>query len=229
MAQKINQKQFVNIVKEAITKTLKESGFNGYDMQPQTPMTKQQQIDASWQEFNDNNKNRLAQQQQDANVGSYLDSNINADDLKGQLGMDAMSNDKDVANIAQMTKGTPRQTGQRFDRYSKQKYMESKKRKFNMTESQLNNLIKECITEVLAESTNKQLKESDEFKPTGYRTVSNLGGHEVQINPSGDSARFKFYGGEPTDWLEIEFDENGAAYVETERGRELLADYMRYQ
>ena len=229
MAQKINQKQFVNIVKEAITKTLKESGFNGYDMQPQTPMTKQQQIDASWKEFNDNNKNRLAQQQQDANVGSYLDSNINTDDLKGQLGMDAMSNDKNVADIAQMTKGTPRQTGQRYDNYLKRKYMESKKRKFNMTESQLNKLIKECITEVLAESTNKQLKESDEFKPTGYRTVSNLGGHEVQIHPSGDSARFKFYGGEPTDWMEIEFDENGAAYVETERGRELLADYMRYQ
>lgn len=229
MAQKINQKQFVNIVKEAITKTLKESGFNGYDMQPQTPITKQQQIDASWQEFNDNNKNRLAQQQQDAKVGSYLDSNINADDLNGQLGMDAMSNDKDVADIAQMTKGTPRQTGQRYDNYLKQKYMESKKQKYNMTESQLNNLIKECITEVMAESTNKQLKESDEFKPTGYRTVSNLGGHEVQIHPSGDSARFKFYGGEPTDWMEIEFDENGAAYVETERGRELLADYMRYQ
>ena len=229
MAQKINQKQFVNIVKEAITKTLKESGFNGYDMQPQTPITKQQQIDASWQEFNDNNKNRLAQQQQDAKVGSYLDSNINADDLKGQLGMDAMSNDKDVADIAQMTKGTPRQTGQRYDNYLKQKYMESKKQKINMTESQLNDLIKECITEVLVESTNKQLKESDEFKPTGYRTVTNSGGHEVQIHPSGDSARFKFYGGEPTDWMEIEFDENGAAYVETERGRELLADYMRYQ
>jgi hypothetical protein len=229
MAQKINQKQFVNIVKEAITKTLKESGFNGYDMQPQTPMTKQQQIDASWQEFNDNNKKRLAQQQQDAKVSSYLDSNINTDDLKGQLGMDAMSNDKDVANIAQMTKGTPRQTGQRYDNYLKQKYMESKKQRFNMTENQLNSLIKECITEVLAESTNKQLKESDEFKPTGYRTASNLGGHEVQIHPSGDSARFKFYGGEPTDWMEIEFDENGAAYVETERGRELLADYMRYQ
>ena len=152
MAQKINQKQFVNIVKEAITKTLKESGFNGYDMQPQTPMTKQQQIDASWKEFNDNNKNRLAQQQQDANVGSYLDSNINTDDLKGQLGMDAMSNDKNVADIAQMTKGTPRQTGQRYDNYLKRKYMESKKRKFNMTESQLNKLIKECITEVLKES-----------------------------------------------------------------------------
>ena len=229
MTQKINQKQFVNIVKEAITKILKESGFNGYDMQPQIPITKQQQIDASWQEFNDNNKNRLAQQQQNAKIGSYLDSNINADDLNGQLGMDAMSNDKDVADIAQMTKGTPRQTGQRYNNYLKQKYMESKKQKFNMTESQLNNLIKECITEVLAERTNKQLKESDEFKPTGYRTVSNLGGHEVQIHPSGDSARFKFYGGQPTDWMEIEFDENGAAYVETERGKELLADYMRYQ
>ena len=175
MAQKINQKQFVNIVKEAITRALKESGFNGYDMQPQTPMTKQQQIDASWKEFNDNNKNRLAQQQQDATIGSYLDSNINADDLKGQLGMDAMSNDKDVADIAQMTKGTPRQTGQRYDNYLKQKYMESKKQKINMTESQLNNLIKECITEVMGESkesVNKVLKEGMfDYKDTEIKNM----------------------------------------------------------
>jgi len=229
MAQKINQKQFVNIVKEAITRALKESGFNGYDMQPQTPMTKQQQIDASWNEFNDTNKKNLERQKKDGNVSAFLDSNINTQDFKGQLGMNTMSSDKDVADMAQLVRGTPRQTAQRFDKYSKQKYMESKKRKYNMTESQLNNLIKECITEVLAERTKKQLKESDEFKPTGYRTVTNLGGHEVQIHPSGDSARFKFYGGEPTDWMEIEFDENGAAYVETERGRELLADYIRYQ
>ena len=94
------------------------------------------------------------------------------------------------------------------------------KKLIRLTESDLHRIVKESVSKIL--------KESNDFKPTGYRTVSNLGGHEVQIHPSGDSARFKFYGGEPTDWLEIEFNEDGVAYVETERGRELLSDYMRY-
>lgn len=114
-----------------------------------------------------------------------------------------------------------------FGQYDMKQHGESKDKKLTMKGSQFKNLVKECLLETFSER--KQLKESDEFKPSGYRTVSNLGGHEVQIHPSGDSARFKFYGGQPTDWMEIEFDENGAAYVETERGRELLADYMRYQ
>lgn len=140
-----------------------------------------------------------------------------------------MRMNEDVADTAQLTIGTPRQTANNFDTCSRQKYgyAESKDGKITMKESQFIKLVNECFIEVMKER--KQLKESDEFKPTGYRTVSNLGGHEVQIHPSGDSARFKFYGGQPTDWMEIEFDENGAAYVETERGKELLADYMRYQ
>lgn len=97
-------------------------------------------------------------------------------------------------------------------------YMANKRKR--MSESYLHRIVEKSV--------NRILKESDDFEPTGYKTVSNLGGHEVQINPSGDSARFKFYGGEPTDWMEIEFDEDGVAYVETERGRELLSDYMRY-
>lgn len=96
----------------------------------------------------------------------------------------------------------------------------NRKQVVRLNESQLRRIVKESVKRVL--------KESDDFRPAGYRTVSNLGGHEVQIHPSGDSARFKFYGGEPTDWLEIEFDEDGVAYVETERGRERLSDYMRY-
>lgn len=140
-----------------------------------------------------------------------------------------MRMNEDVADTAQLTIGTPRQTANNFDACSRQKYgyAESKDGKITMKESQFRKLVKECFMEAMKER--KQLKESDEFKPTGYRTVSNLGGHEVQIHPSGDLARFKFYGGQPTDWMEIEFDENGAAYVETERGKELLADYMRYQ
>lgn len=94
------------------------------------------------------------------------------------------------------------------------------KKLIRLTESDLHKIVKESVR--------RMLKESDDFNPTGYKTVSNLGGHEVQIHPSGDAARFKFYGGKPTDWLKIEFDEDGVAYVETERGRELLSDYMRY-
>ena len=229
MTQNIKRSKLVNIIKEEISK-LNESGFDQYDMKPQTPLTKQQQIDASWNEFNNNNRQALAQQLHNGEVESYLDSNLNTDDYKGQLSMDAQSQDQDVADTAKLTMGTPRQTAKNFDNYSMQKYGtygESKNSKITMKGKEFKQLVRECLLEVLAER--KQLKESDEFNPSGYRTVSNLGGHEVQIHPSGDSARFKFYGGEPTDWLEIEFDENGAAYVETERGRELLADYMRYQ
>lgn len=89
-----------------------------------------------------------------------------------------------------------------------------------MTEQDLRRIVKESVTRIL--------RESDDFTPSGYRTASNLGGHEVQIHPSGDSARFKFFGGEPTDWLEIKFDKDGVAYVETERGVERLDQYMRY-
>ena len=228
MEKNVKRSQIFKIIKEEISK-INENGFDQYDMQQQTPLTKQQQIDASWNEFNNNNQQALKQQKRNGEIESFLDTNLNTDNYNGQLGMDALSSDQDVADTAKLTMGTPRQTTNNFDAYSKQKYNygESKNSKITMKEKQFKKLVKECFMEVMKER--KQLKESDEFKPTGYRTVSNLGGHEVQIHPSGDSARFKFYGGEPTDWMEIEFDENGAAYVETERGRELLADYMRYQ
>ena len=95
-----------------------------------------------------------------------------------------------------------------------------KRKPIRLTESALHKIVKESVVRIL--------RESDDFTPSGYRGVSNLGGHEVQISPSGDAARFKFFGGEPTDWLEIQFDENGVAYVETERGTERLDQYMRY-
>ena len=98
------------------------------------------------------------------------------------------------------------------------KYMN--KKLIRITESDVRRIVKESVKRIL--------KENDEFTPNGYRGVSNLGGHEVQISPSGDAARFRFYGGEPTDWLEIEFDENGVAYVETPNGQERLDQYMRY-
>lgn len=49
------------------------------------------------------------------------------------------------------------------------------------------------------------MEESNEkFVAHGYMGMNNFGGVEIQINDFGDSARLKFYGGEITDWLEIE-------------------------
>ena len=94
------------------------------------------------------------------------------------------------------------------------------KKTIRLSEKDLHRVIKESVKRIL--------REQEDFEPHGYKTTSNLGGHEVQISPDGDGARFRFYGGEPTDWLPIEFDEDGVAYVDTERGRELLSDYMRF-
>lgn len=95
-----------------------------------------------------------------------------------------------------------------------------KKNAIRLTETDLKRIIKESVSRIMSEM--------EDFQPHGYRGTSNWGGNEIQISPSGDAARFRFNGGEPTDWLEIEFDEEGVAYVDTEQGRELLSDYMRY-
>lgn len=88
------------------------------------------------------------------------------------------------------------------------------------------------IRRFISEAIRGALLENDEFKPHGYQTKSNWGGTEVQISNNGDSARFRDnYGdgpGQPTDWLEIQFDEDGVAYVETPNGVERLDMYMRY-
>lgn len=94
---------------------------------------------------------------------------------------------------------------------------ESKKRVMKITEGDIRNMVVNVLNEMAG----------DEFKPNGYRGVSNAGGNEIQVNDSGDAARFRLYGGEPTDWMGIEFDENGVAYVDTPSGREMLSDYMR--
>jgi len=94
---------------------------------------------------------------------------------------------------------------------------EGKKRVMKITEGDIRNMVVNVLNEMAG----------DEFKANGYRGVSNAGGNEIQVNDSGDAARFRLYGGEPTDWMEIEFDENGVAYVDTPSGREMLSDYMR--
>ena len=74
----------------------------------------------------------------------------------------------------------------------------------------------------------EELGGEDDFQPNGYKAMNNYGGNEIQVNKGGDSARIKFQDGEVTDWLEIEFDEEGVAYVTTPHGeQEKLSDYMR--
>ena len=103
-------------------------------------------------------------------------------------------------------------------------FNESKKMKQNTIKINENTLKK-----IVSESVKKILKESDEFTPQGYKGMNNYGGNEIQINRSGDAARIKFQNGEVTDWLEIDFDEQGVAYVTTPYGeQEKLSDYMRY-
>ena len=147
----MKRSKFLQYIKEEMSR-MNESGFDNYDMQPQAPMTKQQQIDASWDEFNQKNQQDLARQRQNGEIESYLDSNLNTDNHNGQLGMDAMSQDPDIAAQGQMTVGTPRQTMNNFDNYEKQKYGtygESKKHKVELGESDFRQLVKECLIEVL--------------------------------------------------------------------------------
>lgn len=93
-----------------------------------------------------------------------------------------------------------------------------------MNESQLRKMVSKIIKESLEE-----LGGEDDFQPNGYKGMNNYGGNEIQVNRNGDSARIRFQDGEVTDWLEIEFDEEGVAYVTTPYGeQEKLSDYMRY-
>ena len=89
------------------------------------------------------------------------------------------------------------------------------------------------LTQIVAESVRKVLKEwdsDDDFVGHGYKTTSNLGGNEIQISDSGDAARLKFPNGRITDWLEIEFDEEGVAYITPPDGdMERLDEYMRFR
>lgn len=99
------------------------------------------------------------------------------------------------------------------------------KQTIRLNENHFNRLVKKCVKRIL--------KESDDFISHGYKTDSNWGGKEIQINNSGDMARIRGnYGGKPdipSEWLEIQFDEEGVAYVETPNGRiERLDMYMRY-
>ncbi len=60
--------------------------------------------------------------------------------------------------------------------------------------------------------------EDEEFIPHGHYTVSNHGGYEVMLSDSGDAAKVRDSFGsdnpETSDWLEIEYDENGDPVID---------------
>lgn len=86
------------------------------------------------------------------------------------------------------------------------------------------------LKQIVAESVKKVLRESDEFKPHGYKGTSNWGGNEIQLSDRGDEARIRdSHTGKISNWMEIQFDEDGVAYVTDENGNEeRLCDYLRY-
>ena len=70
----------------------------------------------------------------------------------------------------------------------------------------------------------------NDFKPNGYKATSAFGGYEMQVDNRGEMARLRdSHTGNVSEWLEIQFDEEGVAYVIDENGNEeRLCDYMRY-
>lgn len=116
--------------------------------------------------------------------------------------------------------------GEKLERNNKTDKNESK----NMSKKNTIRLTESDLKRVISESVKKVLMENDDFQPHGYRGTSNWGGLEMQISDSGDAARLRnSVTNQVSDWLEIQFDENGVAYVTDENGHEeRLCDYMRY-
>ena len=108
------------------------------------------------------------------------------------------------------------------DNINKNESKDMAKNTIRLTESQLKQMISETVKNIL--------KENDDFQAHGYRGTSNWGGLEMQISDSGDAARLRnSITNQVSDWLEIQFDEDGVAYVVDESGHEeRLCDYMRY-
>ena len=77
------------------------------------------------------------------------------------------------------------------------------------------------LKSIIAESLKKILRENEDFVPQGYEVTSNWGGNEIHISDSGDAARIRdSHTGSVSDWLEIEFDEEGVAFVTDENGNQ---------
>lgn len=102
------------------------------------------------------------------------------------------------------------------------------KQKIRLTENELKQIVAESVKNILEEARPYKLHESD-FKPNGYKATSAFGGYEMQLDDRGEMARLRdIHTGNISEWLEIQFDEDGVAYVIDENGdEERLCDYMR--
>ena len=100
------------------------------------------------------------------------------------------------------------------------------KKVIKLTEADLHRIVKESVKRIL--------KENEDFTPMGYKMVSNAFGYEMEIDSTGESARLRVINAENpdnsevTDWEEIQFDEDGDAYIESKAGRQFLSDFIRY-
>ena len=65
----------------------------------------------------------------------------------------------------------------------------------------------------------------DNFKATGYCTLSNYGGFEIEISNCGDGARLKYYD-KVMNWQEIKYNIKGA-YVSFNNRKIYLSNFMR--
>lgn len=106
--------------------------------------------------------------------------------------------------------------------YRKTNTLDMKK---TITESQLRQIVKESVKKALKE------KYGDDFTPHASRTITNLGGYEMELSPDGESARFREAWGNENPkvsrWIKIRFTSDGRAYVMLNGRRESLENYMR--
>ncbi|MDE7350247.1 MAG: hypothetical protein K2N25_04215 [Muribaculaceae bacterium] len=98
--------------------------------------------------------------------------------------------------------------------------MKTKKKVIRLTESDLHKIVRKTV--------NRLLRENDDFISHAFKPTSNHDGNGLQVSNDGSMVRLQFPNGEITDWLEVNFDENGVGYVTTPDGEEeRLDEYMR--
>lgn len=117
-----------------------------------------------------------------------------------------------------------RESIKRYNKLLKENKHMTQKQVIRLTEGDLHNIIQESVKKIIKEY------EEDKFNPQGYKGTSNFGGYEMQIDKKGENARIKdSHTSHITDWMAIEFDEEGVAYVTMPNGeQERLCDYMKY-
>jgi len=93
-----------------------------------------------------------------------------------------------------------------------------------MNENMLNKLEKELNAYSIHHDKLKHLTENndlgDDFNVSGYLTLSNSHGIEVEIHPSGDGLRYRYSNDNIPFEAEIEYDDDGNAFFRTEEGTE---------